>query len=73
MEEVLNGEVFPLCVSRSNLFESASQDLIDAGTRSCDVLDTRLPVVVSFSMEGLCVHLYIVKKMLYALAFHGSN
>lgn len=53
LNETIEGEVVPICISREKIVESTIEELIDAcDERTVEALDTRLPLDVTFKLEG---------------------
>jgi hypothetical protein len=51
--EVIEGATVPIMISRSNIVSSTVDEIIDADQhRVTECLDTRVPLEVSFRLEG---------------------
>lgn len=51
-DEEIEGAVVPICISREQIIETTIEEMINAVERDFESFDSRLPIDVSFCLEG---------------------
>lgn len=59
--DTISGKVVPLCISRHEIVSSTVFELNDALEREAEGMDTRLPLEITFRLEGKCIFVSLNK------------